>query len=448
MENSREELTKFKTDINLVDFCLQHKFDHKKGFKDKSAANTHIVVENEHDTLIIRINPANSEYIYFNPKNSRDKGSIIDFCSNHLNLNVGQTRKYLRPYIGQTINTNKGTALKAAPPLKQSTINEKYFEVKPLTDTSYLTDRGILEPILNSSLFNGTIGNKIIEFEDKKNNVIIKYNNTAFLIKDLTDKTIGLSLKNKTATSSYKGNLEESSTRGMWISNIPKNDNPTIFAIAENPIDCISHYQMNFNPLNTNVNVVYFASNGTLRRDHIEFVQHYINKQRPEQILLINDNDHAGMRYNITLLGNLKSPGVSSERYVFYPNEDVNISCYYAKPLNVLEIDIYNSKGINHEEIVSNAKEFFHQQNEEIYKDLAYKREEFFIEDIVQTDALTKIKVTFDNRKELLLKGMEITQLIRPVPVLSVSLPKDKDYNQDLQNLIKSERNQSAELGA
>ena len=95
MSNCNDELERFKSEIELPRYLYNqgYEYDLKKstlGYK---------VMKNAHEKVIITRKPDN-HYVYINPHNDKDCGSIIDFVKTRRGLNLGQIRKELRPWIG------------------------------------------------------------------------------------------------------------------------------------------------------------------------------------------------------------------------------------------------------------------------------------------------------------------------------------------------------------
>ena len=92
-----DELTRFKTDINLVVYVASKGYQVIKG--ESSKAST-VMVDGQGDKLIIAT-AEDGHGIYFSVRDDADNGSIIDFVQRLQGLNLGQVRKELRPWIGE-----------------------------------------------------------------------------------------------------------------------------------------------------------------------------------------------------------------------------------------------------------------------------------------------------------------------------------------------------------
>ena len=91
---NREELERFKTDINIADVAQDMGYEIDK----KKSSRKSIVLKSGGDVIIVSRN-SNGHYVYFNANNNRDSGTIIDFIQNRTGKNLGQVRKLLRQYL-------------------------------------------------------------------------------------------------------------------------------------------------------------------------------------------------------------------------------------------------------------------------------------------------------------------------------------------------------------
>lgn len=435
--NSSSELEDFKIKINLVHFAIENGYTPKTAFQPEKSFKSAIVLQkksptgNTTDSIIVRINPDNNHYLYFNPKNYLDKGSIIDFCSNKLNLNIGQTRKLLKSKFNLP-HSSENFKIIPSPNIPQFVLESSFFNIrslKSIKDYQYLTEKRLIsKEIIDSPMFYPTIGIKTCVNNNK--NV---FDNTAFKIRDLSGRTIGLELKNN----HFKGTLEHSNkAKGMWYSEAPANTSDLILAVTESPIDAISHFQLFSDKLTGPVK--YLSSNGSLSDYHISFIQENITLHHPAQVLLLNDNANSGIRFNINLLGSLHNPSKLFPHKEVLPEDPVKIRCSYIKPFNHLIFTIYENQQYDHKIVMENFSDYFKKLNDDLFNSFENKHEEFQIIKYKQHSNFSQVTVQFDNRKELLENAMNITSDLRPNNLLKVQLPKLKDFNDDLIASIKN----------
>ena len=89
------ELEKFKVYINLAEFATI--FGYVRDRK-KSSKNAPVMRHSNGDKIVIS-KAKDGHYIYFNPNNRDDSGTIIDFIQNRTKYNLGQVRKKLREWL-------------------------------------------------------------------------------------------------------------------------------------------------------------------------------------------------------------------------------------------------------------------------------------------------------------------------------------------------------------
>jgi len=95
-DKAMQELNRFKTDINLAEFCTA--FGYYKD-KDKSSLNAPVMRHENGDRIVIGKDKSDGHYIYFNPNNNSDSGTIVDFVKNRTGETLGHIRKRLRQWL-------------------------------------------------------------------------------------------------------------------------------------------------------------------------------------------------------------------------------------------------------------------------------------------------------------------------------------------------------------
>ena len=95
--NSLSELEDFKRNINLIDFVATFNY-----FIDNvETSNSNTVMRNNDNDKIIITQKSNGHYIYWSPRNPKDKGTIIDFLQERRGMSLGEIRKELRLWTGK-----------------------------------------------------------------------------------------------------------------------------------------------------------------------------------------------------------------------------------------------------------------------------------------------------------------------------------------------------------
>ena len=228
----------------------------------------------EGDKILVGINQSDGHYFYSSVNNDRDSGSIIDFIQNRKNLNLGEVRKELRPWINEP--SNPPYSPKQTTPLLTPSTPDRHkiitqFEgFQVIVTHPYLTQRGISQQTSNDPRFQGRI------YTDSRNNVIFPHVDR--------EGVCGYELRNQDFKSFSKGGI-----KGLWASNGSKDD--TTLVICESPLDCLSYHQL-FRDDTTR----YFATGGTLSDKQKTLLKGVFEKfhNKGGQIMIATDNDEAG----------------------------------------------------------------------------------------------------------------------------------------------------------
>lgn len=228
LENSNNELDAFKTNINLSEYAAS------RGYlwdRLESSRNSVIMRQptNHGDKLIITRDMDN-HWIYFNIKDSNDRGSIVDFIKTRDNKNLGQIRQELRPWVGEhkpQITRNAYQKEVVAVPKDRAAVIQQFVNLSFLEDPSYLHERGIRQETLEHFRFAGMIK------QDERKNIIFPHYDKQGLS--------GFEKKNRGFTGFSSGG-----DKAVWHSRITKAD--TTLVLGESAIDMLSYHQINPNP--------------------------------------------------------------------------------------------------------------------------------------------------------------------------------------------------------
>ena len=270
-DQQAQELDKFKTDINLADYAQANGYSIDK---KKSSVNCLVLKDNRGDKILVGLNQADGHYFYSSVNDDRDSGSIIDFIQNRRNINLGEVRKELRPWINEPSNPPYSPQ-QATPKLTPSTpdrhkIITQFEGFNVIVTHPYLTQRGISQQTTNDPRFQGRI------YTDSRNNVIFPHLDR--------EGVCGYELRNQEFKSFSKGGI-----KGLWASNGSPDD--TTLVICESPLDCLSYHQL-FPDDTTR----YFATGGTLSDKQKTILKGVFEKfhNKGGHIMIATDNDEAG----------------------------------------------------------------------------------------------------------------------------------------------------------
>lgn len=269
-----DELTRFKTDINLVEYVGS------KGYqviKNESSKASTVMVDGQGDKLIIAT-AEDGHGIYFSVRDDADNGSIIDFVQRRQGLNLGQVRKELRAWCpGSSSYCPTPEAARQPKPKPSSRdrtqVLAKWMQMQPAVDHPYLIDERKLTPeTLADPRFAGHV--RI----DGRGNAVFPH----FDRQGLT----GYELKNEGFTGFANGG-----EKGLWYST--NRDHAPKIVVVESAIDALSHAQ-----LSGDQEAAYISVGGAMSDKQCNLIADLFAKatERGAIIVLATDADEPGRK--------------------------------------------------------------------------------------------------------------------------------------------------------
>ncbi|GAA4506509.1 hypothetical protein GCM10023172_35770 [Hymenobacter ginsengisoli] len=307
-DNDPQELDRFKQSIDLVDYATQ-----RHGYDVKKAGPRGQWHQLEKDGEMLIVSRKGDHQVYLNPGDDRDSGSIIDFVKTRENQTLGQVRQTLRQYLGEPeqgwqaatsplLPAPAAYAPKPSEPAEVETEAERRARLvaavmgthAALTDRSYLHHRHLSDETIDSPAFQGRV------FTSQQGN----FRNTAFpLYNEHGIATV------EQRNDDYKHLLQLPKT-GVWVSHPTEGKDTPVqrLVVSESPVDAMSYHQLHHRGAEGQPNTLYVATSGTVTERQVELIQKLIDKQEPKEVVLANDNDAAGRRFNINYLNELQAP--------------------------------------------------------------------------------------------------------------------------------------------
>ncbi|PYF68445.1 toprim domain-containing protein [Pedobacter nutrimenti] len=446
----------YPRDIDLVTFAQQREYgyqvDVKKSSKQAIVLQTKDSAGVSLDTIIVRRNKETQQYYYTNPNDAKDKGPIWKFVMNRKQTtSYIEIDKHLSGFLKLENLKEKEPQIRAININSSSIENRavsmvKHFNLLPLTDLNYLKARGFNENVLNSYEFLGRVLN-----ENHKG-----YINTAFPMYNKDGEIIGLERKNFSNTDSnsiFFGGAAEGSAKkdSVWYSKIWPDKKIDNIVLGETAIDLMSFHMLK-NKSISNEHNVYVASNGYWTENQISIVQELIQKHQPSGVVLANDNDGPGRRYNINLTGQLNRP-ISKEDMALNPMNQFQPQPLITKDNKLsVQCDLlgkYTAR-LRFTAVFDNQTEGL-----KIFKSLEDKLQD--LRRISSQQVETKIaeisdkkgvyEVTFVNATMELNKAQDIVLDVRGMKnYLSIEKPRGKDFNEDLKVKLGLVKDESLEI--
>ncbi len=263
----KEELEKFQTEINLVEYAQSQGYQY---ITSESSRNSAVLAHQNGDKIVVATD-TDGHGVYFSVRDDADNGTIIDFVQNRRNLSLTEVRKELRSWLNQDSRAVLGDVAPPKPVNREriSLIKEFSGFSAPMNHP-YLAERGIAFSTINSKRFTNRIAT------DSKENVIFPHYDR--------DGLTGYSIKNFNFTS-FSGE----GTRALWQSNPHEDD--TRLVITARAIDALSYHQLFPHPHTRYISTEGRPSN--YQRELILEAMAELNNAGDE-IILATDNDEAG----------------------------------------------------------------------------------------------------------------------------------------------------------
>lgn len=272
-----QELERFKTDINLVDYLGS------KGYavdKDESS-RVQTVLRNQEAKIGVLLS-RDGHWIFYDYRTDKG-GSIIDFEQSSTGKNLGEVRKELRPLVGGALPILSHAAQYREPVQSKKNrqkMASKFSETKILKYSRYLeNDRGIERETLASDRFYGTV--RI----DKRMNICFPHRDH--------EGISGFEKKNKNFSGFSSGG-----ERTLWFSKAKADD--TRIVICESGVDALSYYQ-----LKDDGKMQYCRVGGQVNRKQVELIKKIVSKNQDKEITLAFDNDQAGKEHTVKIQNNI-----------------------------------------------------------------------------------------------------------------------------------------------
>ena len=274
----KEELEKFKTEINLVEYAQSFGYQY---ITKQSSRNSAVLAHDNGDKIVVATD-TDGHGVYFSVRDEADNGTIVDFVQNRSNPSLGGVRKELRDWRDKPrVQSSRFTSVDKPQPINSDRyqIIKAASNFKVVQSHPYLEKRGISQSILQSDRFAGTVA-----IDDRGNAIFPHYD---------TNGMTGFTAKNENYTGFSKGG-----TKALWRSQANEGDRRLV--ITESAIDAMSYHQL---LSDRNPHTRYISTGGTISNKQLELIKTAmadITKIGGE-IVIATDNDRAGNKLAQTL---------------------------------------------------------------------------------------------------------------------------------------------------
>lgn len=339
-----------------------------------------------------------NKWYYRNRYDDQDWGSIIDFVGKKV-LNTDNFNKIVNYLTANTIyenfnniHKNREKVIQQKSQLPDDRL--KYFNIIPFNPAhKYLGKRGILKETTTNELF---VDNILMHPYKWKNGA--HGNHVCFPVKDIKHKITGGLLKNRVGELKIDRMLKNTdNSNSMFIGNYPNNTDYTIF-ITETPIEALSYFQL------YQKYFLYLATMGEHTPAKYNIINNEIKNYRfSGKIILANNNDLPGIRFNMLLLNQIQSKTGMTLNTKLNDLKSLSISLRFnhnkRKAINAIEQIIRQNMNLN-----------------PVKRDNSY------------------ISYTIKNRDREFLINFQylIIKFYDPIHKITISLPFNNDFNNDL----------------
>lgn len=254
---------------------------------------------------------SNGHYVYNNPNDSSDKGTIIDYLMRYKGMDWRGIAKFAKDSNIQLPDTTHQAKPKRSPKVDKSTppevIDVQHYRSNPY----YKNDRQIEDVIEANPYIKDSI--KFVKFSRKnhegKKQVLFGH---AFSIRNHKGETTTFNMKSDFFK---RGMFLGERQSGVWYA-LPE-QKPKSFIIGEAGIDVISYYKH----LNTNQPLGLISTEGRFSTRYADEVMKLVPNINQSEVVLVNDNDVHGFHYDLAWMKSLRNLPYSVGIKKLSPNE-------------------------------------------------------------------------------------------------------------------------------
>jgi len=279
--------------------------------ENHQTGDTFLVRKDTRNSLEFRIMPTDGSMIP-NGKSSARVVDLLSFVAWLHNSDFQAAAERIMQNVPAIQHSSNNHVFKAYTPKEaqasQKQLTERIFKhIAPLTDISYLTRRNISADIIAEPIFLG----RIASFKHKT------HENICFHSFDNQDRFVTTCQRYYSGDKAVKqfpyfkdanGVNQSPSTNGtIWRSNSP--EKPEFLLFSESPEDALSYYQLHHTSLAGKT--LLCSSLGTFRPDQAILLSALCEELAISKIILTNDNDTAGTRFDLLALCAIKPAGTN-----------------------------------------------------------------------------------------------------------------------------------------
>ncbi len=280
----RDELERFKTDINLTEYAAAEGYQLDR----RASSRNSVVMRHPGGDKIVIARGEDDHWIYFSVRDDSDNGTIIDFIQHRRRCSLSAVRQELRPWVG-------GSFVRPVPEMyvpevvpvsrDRAGVIRALAGMRPLITHRYLEEeRGIPRSLLEHPRFAGRI------LVDARSNVVFPHADR--------DGPCGYEVKNRGFTGFAPGG-----EKGLWMSKARRTD--TALVLAESGIDALSYAA-----LHPDEHARYASFGGSMNPFQPALIRAATERLRSgATVRIATDNDADGAGFAVTIAGLVAETG-------------------------------------------------------------------------------------------------------------------------------------------
>lgn len=276
--HSEQELERFKTEIDLVSFLGAQGYEIDR---DRST-DQHASMRHETGARAVVTRDSDHHWMYFNPLDAGDNGTIIDWVKRHVDANLGHVRKILRRALGEPPEPPEAYTKTVKRSARDARLGLAEWErSEPAETHSFLDARHIPGDIQFHPRFRDTW--RVCEFQGHSN-IAFPYSPDG-----KTTGVGGVEQRYMNPNGSSGRYFTKNGSKGCWLSRCQHNDTQTV--VVESPVDALSYAAM-LDPDELD-QTAFIATGGQLSEANADAIISEIQARGHAAILAL-DNDEAG----------------------------------------------------------------------------------------------------------------------------------------------------------
>lgn len=329
--NNVSDLNFYKKEVNLIQFAEYLGYGVNVGKTGGNLSYDHHFIRMDYPNIekpedrILVFKNSNGVFCFKSVDGADliSNGSAIDLAQRRLNCSFGDTIHTLDKFIGK--HGLGASTLSLSPfAIEKGELDREiksFNNILPLSkeSLSYLVnDRGLSPDTINNEMFIGQILSSAHKKDSSRSNVAFPLRGERSLeyYVELGDNSFAqaFDVRNRNFKST-----EHQSLGSMWRSNFDHKKPLDAVFVAESPIDCLAHFELNKKNLEGK-NTLYLATAGSVQQSQLVLMQIPFLKNRPDgslshlqatKLVSLFDHDLSGAKHTAQVIASLQNNSFS-----------------------------------------------------------------------------------------------------------------------------------------